>query len=170
MPKKTFTEEDKGRRTRVFMGTHAGRIGWVHLTANKFSKKLWLILEATDECPQKAALVDKDHVSFSVVEDHNVTNDSHALLKEVPELQNVLDAFVHKLVECDIFESLPRDMHDVIAWKFNMAKEQRDSNSVVTTRITSIRKKTRKARSNRKSGSANLIRDDNDDDDMNDSI
>jgi len=108
MAVKKHTEEDKGRMVRITGKRHEGRIGWVHLNANRFETKIWVILQQVSDNngtmrPEKAHLIDKDLICYDLAESEPSCYEE-ALLREHKDIKHDMKTVAKKLAEFDDFE------------------------------------------------------------------
>lgn len=120
MPAKSHTEQDKGRQVRIVGGLYEGRTGWIHLSANTFDTKKWIIVTASTTQPEKARLIMNDNISYQVVASPPQRFEE-ALLMEHKDIAKDMRKIAKKLAEFDGY--MPNAQ--MISIFFNMWKEER---------------------------------------------
>ena len=135
MPTKSHVEADKGAQVRIAGGKHKGRTGWVHMTANKFEEKQWIIVQAGRNSqgrqePDTARLIKKDHISYQLVEPAPATFEQ-ALLREHSDIKEDFEKLAVKLSEFDGYGP-NTNMAGVFLEMWCKEKAKRDSMNRVT--------------------------------------
>ena len=120
-------QSDKGRRVDIIGGVYEGLFGWIHLTANKFPDKQWVIIEAGRNVKGKVHEAEKAHLlkksNFVFVQNTTPTTFEQALLKEHADVHREMRSLAKKLAA--FVDYHPRDGKKMMGEFYKMWCEEK---------------------------------------------
>ena len=130
--------DDKGRRVEIIGGAYKGLFGWVHLSANTFSNKAWIIVEAGHSGEEKTHLLLKTNFT-SVMREVAAEAPStfeHALLKEHSDIKGDMQNLAKKLATFMNYD--PSEGRNMMAIFWKMWSDER-KHIVGSNRLANVR-------------------------------
>lgn len=125
----SYQQSDKGRRVDIIGGVYEGLFGWIHLTANTFPDKQWVIIEAGRNVKGKLHEVEKTHLlkksNFAFVNNTTPSTFEQALLKEHADVHREMRSLAKKLAS--FVDYHPRDGKKLMGEFYKMWCEEKDA-------------------------------------------
>lgn len=125
----TFTPQDKGDPVEMIGGVYKNNHGFIWKTANKCSKKVWIIVTLKDGTERGACLA---RTSFRVISNDRPATRIEAALRQHPTIDLEIDQVCKKLAQCS-FDGTERELYNMFKKKMDVAVAQFNEEGPVRT-------------------------------------